>query len=165
MYSTFSKFINDWQQESDATIKLFEKITNDKLSQKVYSDGRTMGFIAWHIVYTVGEILHTVGIQLDGFDIDENMPNDMKIIIDNYQKFSKSLIEIVSQMTDDKLEEEFQVYGEIWKFCDLLKGLVFHQIHHRGQLTVLMRQAGLPVVGIYGPSKEEWAQFGMDAPD
>lgn len=35
----------------------------------------------------------------------------------------------------------------------------------RGQLTVLMRQAGLPVSGVYGPSKEEGGQFGMEAPN
>jgi len=26
-------------------------------------------------------------------------------------------------------------------------------------LTVLMRQAGVPLVGLYGPTKEEWAAF------
>lgn len=31
-------------------------------------------------------------------------------------------------------------------------------------MTVLMRQAGLTVPGIYGPAKEEWATFGMEAP-
>jgi hypothetical protein len=27
----------------------------------------------------------------------------------------------------------------------------------------LMRQAGLKVPGVYGPSREEWSQFGMPA--
>jgi uncharacterized damage-inducible protein DinB len=31
-------------------------------------------------------------------------------------------------------------------------------------MTVLMRQAGLRVPGVYGPSQEEWSQFGMEAP-
>lgn len=42
--------------------------------------------------------------------------------------------------------------------------LIQHQNHHRGQMTVLMRQAGLPVPGIYGPAKEEWTTFGLEAP-
>jgi len=29
---------------------------------------------------------------------------------------------------------------------------------------VLMRQAGLTVPGIYGPAKEGWKDFGMEAP-
>jgi uncharacterized damage-inducible protein DinB len=42
--------------------------------------------------------------------------------------------------------------------------LISHQIHHRGQMTVLMRQAGLAVPSIYGPVKEGWAQYGVAAP-
>ena len=39
-----------------------------------------------------------------------------------------------------------------------------HQTHHRGQMTVLMRQAGLTVPGVYGPAREEWAAMGMEPP-
>ena len=45
-----------------------------------------------------------------------------------------------------------------------LQILLFHQTHHRGQMTVLMRQAGLPVPGMYGPAKEDWAKYGMPTP-
>jgi uncharacterized damage-inducible protein DinB len=46
-----------------------------------------------------------------------------------------------------------------------LGALVGHQTHHRGQMTVLMRQAGLVVPGIFGPAREEWAKMGMPAPE
>jgi uncharacterized damage-inducible protein DinB len=36
-----------------------------------------------------------------------------------------------------------------------------HEVHHRGQMTVLMRQAGLPLHGFYGPSRDEWVAMGM----
>jgi len=39
----------------------------------------------------------------------------------------------------------------------VLQTLVVHQIHHRGQMSVLMRQAGLVPPGIYGPTREEAA--------
>jgi len=54
--------------------------------------------------------------------------------------------------------------GQTWKQGDVLSSLILHQAHHRGQMTVLMRQAGLAVPGIYGPAKEEWAAMGMAAP-
>lgn len=47
---------------------------------------------------------------------------------------------------------------------ELLFFMIQHQIHHRGQMTILMRQAGLTVPGIYGPAKEEWAVIGREAP-
>jgi len=28
-------------------------------------------------------------------------------------------------------------------------------IHHRGQLTVFLRELGIPVPGVYGPSADE----------
>jgi uncharacterized damage-inducible protein DinB len=56
------------------------------------------------------------------------------------------------------------MYGQTWKKRDVLASLILHQAHHRGQMTVLMRQAGLAVPGIYGPAREEWAAMGMAAP-
>ncbi|MGB5893715.1 MAG: DinB family protein, partial [Ignavibacteriaceae bacterium] len=35
--------------------------------------------------------------------------------------------------------------------------------HHRGQLTVIMRLAGLKVLGVYGPAGEERANMGIKA--
>jgi len=35
--------------------------------------------------------------------------------------------------------------------------LIAHQGHHRAQMTVLMRQAGLKVPGVYGPSEADKA--------
>jgi uncharacterized damage-inducible protein DinB len=55
------------------------------------------------------------------------------------------------------------MYGDEWPRGQALSALVLHQAHHRGQMTVLMRQAGLPVVGVYGPAREEWAAMGMPA--
>ncbi|NHN35043.1 hypothetical protein G9U52_35530 [Paenibacillus sp. S3N08] len=56
------------------------------------------------------------------------------------------------------------MFGEPWKNGFTLNAFVKHEIHHRGQLTILMRQAGLPLPGVYGPAKEEWATMGMEAP-
>ena len=41
--------------------------------------------------------------------------------------------------------------------------LIRHQAHHRAEMVILMRMLELPVIGIYGPVKEEWAQWGMEA--
>jgi uncharacterized damage-inducible protein DinB len=42
-----------------------------------------------------------------------------------------------------------------------LQALISHEIHHRGQMAVPRRQAGLQVPGIYGPAREEWEAYGM----
>ncbi len=50
-------------------------------------------------------------------------------------------------------------YGDKWSRGKTLGMLVTHQIHHHGQLTVVMRLAGLKVPGVHGPAKEEWGKF------
>ena len=59
--------------------------------------------------------------------------------------------------------EEVDIYGERWQNGFTVFALIAHQAHHRGQMTVFMRQAGLRVPGVYGPAREEWATMGMAA--
>jgi uncharacterized damage-inducible protein DinB len=40
---------------------------------------------------------------------------------------------------------------------------MLHQAHHRAEMLVLMRQAGLPILWVYGPTREQWSEFGMSA--
>ena len=63
------------------------------------------------------------------------------------------------------LDTVVDMYGEKWSYAVILTVIVRHEIHHRAQMTVLMRQAGLKVPGIYGPSKEEWVNYNMPAQD
>lgn len=69
-----------------------------------------------------------------------------------------------SQWNDDDLKVLNNVFGQELPNGVTLSLLNQHQIHHRGQITVLMRQAGLKVPGIYGPAREEWAELGMKEP-
>lgn len=52
--------------------------------------------------------------------------------------------------------------GVKWQNGASLRFAVMHQAHHRGQMTVLMRQAGLTVPEIYGPTYESWIEKGME---
>ena len=74
------------------------------------------------------------------------------------------MLAVKEQWTDETLLQEDNIYGETWKRGFTLLALNDHETHHFGQLTVLMRNAGLPVHGRFGPSKEEWAVYGMEQP-
>jgi uncharacterized damage-inducible protein DinB len=72
--------------------------------------------------------------------------------------------QVTTPWKDETLQVVDDLYGQKWKRGATLLSLIKHEVHHRGQMTVLMRQAGLKVPGIYGPSKEEWPQYGMKEP-
>jgi uncharacterized damage-inducible protein DinB len=48
-------------------------------------------------------------------------------------------------------------FGRTLPVGTVVTSLIRHQIHHRGQMTTLMRMAGVVVPGVYGPSREETA--------
>jgi uncharacterized damage-inducible protein DinB len=162
MYYKLIDFEKDWKFESEATLKIFSALTDDSLNQSVSSEGRTIGRLAWHITTSIGEMLTRVGLKTECPDEDSSVPQKAEDIVKAYEKASKSVLdEIKKNWNDNSLLVEVDMYGEMWQNGQTLKVLINHQIHHRAQITVLMRQAGLQVPGIYGPSKEEWSSMGL----
>jgi uncharacterized damage-inducible protein DinB len=165
MYHKIDDVIDDCKIINEGTIKMFKALDDNSLEQKVTPDGRSLGYLAWHIVITLGEMGNKAGLQVVSVPEESDAPATAKEILTAYEKSSVSLqVQLMKKWTDQMLSEEIEMYGQKWKRGTMLSALLSHEIHHRGQMTVLMRQAGLKVPGVCGPSKEEWAQFGMQAP-
>ncbi|MEJ2104555.1 MAG: DinB family protein [Ignavibacteriaceae bacterium] len=164
MYYKISDFIEDWKYESESTIKVLSNLTDDVLTVKFNNEIRTPGRLAWHIVGAVAELGHRMGLNIKEIDQDAPFPPIAKEIVDNYKLASDVLIKEISEKWNDdtlSIEDEITGQGDKWSRGKTLGALVTHQIHHRAQLTVVMRLAGLKVPGVYGPAKEEWVNYGM----
>lgn len=165
MFRKISDFLSEYDSESKATQKLLDALTDGSLVQRVSDGHRTLGNAAWHIVMTLPEMMGHTGLVVTGPAEKTPAPAVAKEIADAYRQVSASLLEQVKQTwSDETLEVVDEMYGEKWARGQTLTGVLNHEIHHRGQMTVLMRQAGLTVPGVYGPSKEEWVTYGMEAP-
>jgi uncharacterized damage-inducible protein DinB len=169
MFRRLDDFQNCWKEESAKTLEIFNAIPDAAMRTSVTPEHRDLCRIAWHLVESLIEMPSHCGLRVDGADrIQEGFigtpPATMKEIVDAYSAAAVSLRGALSAWTDVSLETEDELYGERWKRGFTLFVLVMHQTHHRGQITVLMRQAGLKVPGIYGPAKEGWAVYGMEAP-
>jgi len=109
-------------------------------------------------------MLGLVKLNIDAPDHNAPRPDSAAEIAEAYEKAAKSVAdEVNANWTDATLLETDEMYGDTWARGLTLLLLITHQAHHRGQMTVLMRQAGLAVPGVYGPSKEEWEAFGAPA--
>lgn len=165
MYRRLDDFAADWKYHTEGTAKILAALTDQSLVQSVGGDHRTLGRMAWHIVLTIPEMLGQAGIEIDGPAQDAPVPPRAAAIALAYGDVSRKAAELIQkQWTDATLEQEDDMYGERWKRGVTLKALIHHEVHHRGQMTVLMRQAGLVVPGVFGPAREEWSQFGAPAP-
>jgi uncharacterized damage-inducible protein DinB len=159
MFLSLAHFINTWQYETASTVKLFSSLTNESLHQSLGPQVRTLRRLANHIVETIPEMAHAAGL---GMEEEKYDISDVNQLIRTYEVQAMRLAEKVNtQWTDASLAEDVPMYGETWKKGFVLWVLVMHQVHHRSQMTVLMRMQGLAVPGLYGPSREEWVAMGM----
>lgn len=163
MYRTIDEFIQDWQHESGLTQKILDTLTDESLSQQVIDGHRTLGQLAWHVVTSLHEMLSRTGLTFEAATHDQQVPTSANEIANSYRTSSENLITALKeQWKDETLQEVVDMYGEQWPNGLTLSIVNSHQIHHRGQMTILMRQAGLRVPGVYGPSLEEWSELGME---
>jgi uncharacterized damage-inducible protein DinB len=81
-------------------------------------------------------------------------------LISDFDQHVKDAHDALASVTGDALEEEWALkHGDMVLFT-LKRGPVVrmhlrHLIHHRGQLSVYLRELDVPIPSIYGPSADE----------
>lgn len=169
MFRVLNDVVACWSQEAESTLKVLEAIPDGAMNQAVNTEHRDLKRMAWHLVETLIEMPGRLGVKVEGAELIQSgqmadPPPSMVAIREAYARASSSFLEAIAPWSDADLEQEDDMYGETWKRGVTFWVLITHQVHHRGQMTVLMRQAGLVVPSIYGPAKEGWADYGMAAP-
>jgi uncharacterized damage-inducible protein DinB len=166
MFSSLDDFLNEWEHEAKATQRILDVLTDESLDQQIVEGYRTLGRLAWHLVTTLDEMVSHTGLEFSAAKFGTPVPETAEEIAEAYRFSNQSMVTAMQDnWTDETLQEERDMYGEMWTVSTILKVLFTHQIHHRAQMTVLMRQAGLKVPGLYGPAKEEWAAMGAPPPE
>ena len=164
MYRKINDFISAYQLESGNTNKVFRSIDTAKKDEKVHKNIRSAARLAWHIVQTQSEMMSMTGLAESDDLKEKGIPPDFNSIIDEYNKHTEMLLSAVkSKWQDEELEDNMDFFGEQWPKGFLLQSIITHEIHHRAQLTVVMRLLDMPVPGVYGPSREEWVKYNMPA--
>ncbi len=165
MYVTISDFIKEWNREAMLTQNVLNGLTDESLKQQVYPEGRTLGRIAWHLTASIPDYLAYFKLNIDGVKNTESVPTLAKEITETFKEVSSHTAQIIEQQwTDKSLEQIQEAFGRQESNAQILMGLIKHIVHHRGQITVLMRQAGLKPFGVYGPPKEDWIHLGVENP-
>lgn len=154
MYRKVEDFLADWEASSTGTLNVIKAITNDKLDQAIVEGHNSLGWLAWHLV-TVGSAFgNMAGLTIPSPAKDAEVPSDVQEIADAYEKMATAIKEEAARLTDESLVEEVESFVGTVPRGQLLRSVIDHQTHHRGQMTVLLRQAGLTVPGVMGPTKE-----------
>jgi len=153
MYRTVRDFLNDWSRAAQGTLKVLESLRDEKLDQAIVEGHNTLGWLGWHLVTTPVFFMKQIGLAIDPPGGDK--PNQASEIVSAYSKMAEDVKREVEQhLTDEKIIEVVDSFAGRIPRGAVLRFMLDHQTHHRGQMTVLLRQAGLHVPGVLGPTRE-----------
>jgi uncharacterized damage-inducible protein DinB len=156
MFISLDEFKEEWLQEAALTQKVMDALTDESLGQEVAPDHTNLGKLAWHITGAVHFLFAQIGLTFPSAVSGPDHPASAKSIAEAYRQDSHAVPEAVQgQWTNETLQNTCNVFGQKMPIHAFLRFIIQHQAHHRGQMTILMRQAGLKVPGVYGPSREE----------
>lgn len=161
MFARIEDFAAEWMSEAEITASVLDALTDDSLGTEVTAGRRTLGQIAWHLVRSL-HFMTRLGLEFDAPQGSEEAPASAAFIASEYRRISGAMVHAVrTQWSDDTLRESVILNEEAWPNGSSLRYTIMHQSHHRGQMTVLMRQAGLRLPDVYGPTYDAWIDKGI----
>ena len=149
-------------QEAQTTRRLLERISDDHLSWRPHSKARTLGELALHIASVPGAVAELAmqdKVQAPNF-VDPS-PSSAHEVISTLDESIAKAKKILGGVSDEKLMSPWSMMqGERELFTQpkiaLLRSIMLnHWYHHRGQLSVYLRELDVPIPSIYGPSADE----------
>ena len=161
--SEFDALLNTWEQEAQKTLGLLQALPKDKYDFRPDAGGRSLGELAWHLAE--GDAYMTFGIEQGGFSFDMpkppgiERPGKVEELAPAYERVHRDAIERIRKLGPAVLDRQFDFFipGDWTGSAILWRAMLYHNIHHRGQLTLMCRLAGGTPPGMFGPTREEMA--------
>jgi uncharacterized damage-inducible protein DinB len=155
--------LEELEQEAQTTRRVLERIPEDQMNWKPHPKARTLGELALHVATVPGSVAEFIAspspAQVPDF-IDPSPPSAGELIPALDESIAKAK-QILGEMDDATIMATWRMMdGEREVFAlpraSLLRSIMLnHWYHHRGQLTVYLRQLDIPIPPIYGPSADE----------
>lgn len=151
------------EEEAQTTRRVFERVPNDHLAWRPHKKARTLGQLALHVATVPGGVAQLASsspAQAPQF-ADDPSPTSASELIPALDQSIANAKRVLGGMDDAALLATWRLmHGERELFAiprvSFLRSIMLnHWYHHRGQLTVYLRQLGVPLPSIYGPSADE----------
>jgi uncharacterized damage-inducible protein DinB len=160
--SAIQMLLMELDHEARATRRVLERVPGDRLNYRPHEKSMSLGQLALHVAIVPGgiaQLSRRSPAQVPEFK--QPSPQTAAELVPALERSLAQAHEILGGLDDDVLNEP-------WKLMDgdrevmaqpvgiMLRALMLnHWYHHRGQLCVYLRQVGVPVPAVYGPSADE----------
>lgn len=165
--SELETFLSTWDREAQSTLKLLRALPPTKYDFRPDAGGRSLGELAWHLAE--GDAYMSFGIDTGRFSMDAKPPNierprAVEALAPGFERIHQEAVARLRKLKPEDLDQSIEFFGRPMPIRDILWGMIiFHGIHHRGQLSLMCRLAGGQAPGLYGPNREEVAAMRASA--
>jgi uncharacterized damage-inducible protein DinB len=155
--------LQELEQEAQTTRRVLERVPDNQLAWRPHQKARTLGELALHVAMVPGGVAELIAspspAQAPTF-VDPS-PKSAAELIPALDQSLATARKVLGGMQDAALMDTWRLMqGERELFAvprlALLRSIMLnHWYHHRGQLTVYLRELGASIPSIYGPSADE----------
>ncbi len=160
--SAIELLLQELEQEAQTTRRVLERVPGDRLTWKPHDRSMSLGQLALHIATVPGAIAEIS--QISPFPVpkfEQPAAQSAAELVPALEQSLEKARTILRKLDDADLAKVWRVVDGDREVMALPVGAVLrsimlnHWYHHRGQLSVYLRQVGVPVPSIYGPSADE----------
>lgn len=158
-------FAEELRQESAATRKMLTRAPADKFDWKPHEKSTPLGRLAGHIAQLptlLSVVLTEDELNFDPASFDPSpMPESLPKLLATFDKnIADATAALLNPNADEKLQDVWRLRSGEQIFMELpraamIRWVISHIVHHRGQLSVYLRLLNVPLPPVYGPTADE----------
>jgi uncharacterized damage-inducible protein DinB len=164
MSKELQTFLDTWDEETKKTVAMLQSLPTDKYDFRPDAGGRSLGELGWHLAEA--EAYMTYGIERGAFEMGAKppgmeRPKKVEELAPGFERVHADAVQRVRKLTPADLDREIMFFtGSPVTIRQILWTMLLnHEIHHRGQLSLMCRLAGGSAPAPYGPNREEMAKM------
>jgi uncharacterized damage-inducible protein DinB len=155
-------FLQELEQEAQTTKRVLERVPQAHLGWKPHEKSMTLGQLALHVAMVPGAVAEAAAqssMQVPQFE--RPSPKNASELVPTLEQSVQTARSVLGGMDDAAMNATWRVLDGTRELMALprvafLRSIMLnHWYHHRGQLSVYLRQLNVPVPSIYGPSADE----------
>ena len=156
--------LQELELETVTTRRVLERVPSERLSWRPHPKARTLGQLAVHIATVPAAVAELVAltspVQIPDF-ADPPSPTSASELVPTLDRSIAKVKTALGGMDDATLLATWRLMrGErelvsLPRVAFLRSVMLNHWYHHRGQLTVYLRELDVPIPSVYGPSADE----------
>jgi uncharacterized damage-inducible protein DinB len=154
--------LQELEMEAQTTRRVLERVPDGALTWRPHVKARTLGELALHVAQVPGNVAQIAAqSEIQAPQFKDPSPQRAAELIPALDESIARARNLLGGMDDAALLSTWRMMdGErtvlaIPRLALLRSIMLNHWYHHRGQLTVYLRELDVPIPSVYGPSADE----------